>query len=97
MQTTQTLTALNFLQAHGISHRDVRSDNLLVNHNGVVKLGELHAQCQGTRTDTVLADFSNAVKVLQHQPLCDEPAGVIYWQVCIDRQFLGLDIDDQCQ
>ena len=92
---TQTLTALSFLQAHGISHRDVRSDNLLVNHNGVVKLGELHAQRQGTHTDVILADFSNAVKVLPHQPLCDEPAGVIYWQVCIDRLFFDLVIDDQ--
>ncbi|KAI0759668.1 kinase-like protein [Irpex lacteus] len=59
-----TLTALSFLQRQGIAHRDVRSDNLLVNHSGDVKL----------------ADFSNAVKVLPNQPLCDEPAGVIYWQ-----------------
>ncbi|KAI0092309.1 kinase-like protein [Irpex rosettiformis] len=64
-----TLMALSFLRAQGIAHRDVRSDNLLINHSGNVKL----------------ADFSNAVKVLPNQPLCDEPAGVIYWQVCTDR------------
>ena len=31
--------ALNYLQARGIAHRDVRSDNLLVNQSGIVKLG----------------------------------------------------------
>ncbi|KAI0339084.1 kinase-like protein [Trametopsis cervina] len=58
------LMALAFLQEQGIAHRDVRSDNLLVNHDGIVKL----------------ADFSSAVQVSPQQPLCSEPAGVLYWQ-----------------
>lgn len=35
----QVLMALSFLQSRGIAHRDVRSDNLLVNSSGTVKLG----------------------------------------------------------
>lgn len=38
----QVLAALVYLQKVGIVHRDVRSDNLLVNSNGVVKLGGLY-------------------------------------------------------
>lgn len=59
-----TLAALSYLHKVGIAHRDVRSDNLLVNQRGVVKL----------------ADFSNAVKVPRDAPMKFEPAGVVYWQ-----------------
>ncbi|KAH9943770.1 hypothetical protein B0H21DRAFT_810173, partial [Amylocystis lapponica] len=58
------LQALVYLQTLGIAHRDLRSDNLLLSAEGVVKL----------------ADFSSAVKVSRDQPDCREPAGVIYWQ-----------------
>ena len=34
----QTLEALQFLRSHNIAHRDVRSDNLLLNNEGVLKL-----------------------------------------------------------
>ncbi|EJF57489.1 kinase-like protein [Dichomitus squalens LYAD-421 SS1] len=56
--------ALCYLQSNCIAHRDVRSDNLLVDKDGVVKL----------------ADFSNAVQVTQSDPICCDPAGVPYWQ-----------------
>lgn len=56
--------ALCYLQSRCIAHRDVRSDNLLVDGNGVIKL----------------ADFSNAVQVTRQNPTCADAAGVIYWQ-----------------
>ncbi|KAI0755748.1 kinase-like protein, partial [Fomes fomentarius] len=56
--------ALYYLQSRGIAHRDVRSDNLLVNRDGIVKL----------------ADFSNAVQVTKHKATCNDAVGVIYWQ-----------------
>lgn len=60
----QVLQALSYLQSKGIAHRDVRSDNLLINQEGVVKL----------------ADFSSAVQVTKQKPTCTDPAGVVYWQ-----------------
>ncbi|OCH90867.1 kinase-like protein [Obba rivulosa] len=56
--------ALRYLQAEGIAHRDLRSDNLLINRGGIVKL----------------ADFSSAVRVSRAQPTRTDPAGVIFWQ-----------------
>ncbi|KAJ7145872.1 kinase-like domain-containing protein [Mycena epipterygia] len=58
------LQALDFLQKHNIAHRDLRSDNLLLNSEGVLKL----------------TDFSNAVLVTPEAPLSTDPAGVLYWQ-----------------
>ncbi|KAI0830228.1 kinase-like protein [Trametes gibbosa] len=58
------LQALAYLQSRGIAHRDVRSDNLLVNTDGLVKL----------------ADFSSAVQVSQRSPTRADQAGVPYWQ-----------------
>lgn len=39
------LLALSFLQKQHIAHRDLRSDNLLLNKDGVLKLGELKWCC----------------------------------------------------
>ncbi|KZT03289.1 kinase-like protein [Laetiporus sulphureus 93-53] len=61
---SDVLHALSYLQRLGIAHRDLRSDNLLVNSAGVVKL----------------ADFSNAVRVSPEEPLCTDAVGVIYFQ-----------------
>lgn len=36
----QVLLALEYLQDQRIAHRDVRSDNLLLNAAGVLKIGE---------------------------------------------------------
>ncbi|KAI0354313.1 kinase-like protein [Trametes cingulata] len=58
------LQALDYLQSKGIAHRDIRSDNLLVNLEGVVKL----------------ADFSSAVQVSRQNPTRTDLAGVAYWQ-----------------
>jgi len=61
---SDVLLALEYLQKRHISHRDVRSDNLLLNKDGVLKI----------------ADFSNAVQVAPETPECTGAAGVIYWQ-----------------
>jgi len=61
---SDVLLALDFLQQHKIAHRDVRSDNLLLNGEGFLKL----------------ADFSNAVRVLPNIPLSSDTVGVVYWQ-----------------
>ncbi|KAJ7620555.1 kinase-like domain-containing protein [Mycena polygramma] len=58
------LLALDFLQTHHIAHRDLRSDNMLLNSEGVLKL----------------ADFSSAVLVTPEAPLCNDLTGFIYWQ-----------------
>ncbi|KAF7326664.1 Non-specific serine/threonine protein kinase [Mycena venus] len=58
------LQALDFLQKHHIAHRDLRSDNLLLNAEGFLKL----------------ADFSNAVGVTPESPLATDVVGVVYWQ-----------------
>jgi serine/threonine protein kinase len=61
---SDVLLALEYLQKHHIAHRDVRSDNLLLNASGIVKV----------------ADFSNAVRVTRNSPMCFGAVGVIYWQ-----------------
>ncbi|TFK71530.1 hypothetical protein BDN72DRAFT_431782 [Pluteus cervinus] len=58
------LLALEYLRSHNIAHRDVRSDNVLLNSEGMLKL----------------ADFSSAVQVQPHNPIRSDQAGVIYWQ-----------------
>lgn len=58
------LQALDFLQKHHIAHRDLRSDNLLLNSEGILKL----------------ADFSNAIGVTPESPLATDVVGVVYWQ-----------------
>ncbi|KIK92281.1 hypothetical protein PAXRUDRAFT_147672 [Paxillus rubicundulus Ve08.2h10] len=61
---SDVLHGLEYLQKQFIAHRDVRSDNLLLNASGVVKL----------------ADFSNAVQVTRNMPTATGVVGVIYWQ-----------------
>jgi serine/threonine protein kinase len=58
------LLALDYLQDKGIAHRDVRSDNLLLSPDGVLKL----------------ADFSNAVQLGPNERMRNDLVGVIYWQ-----------------
>ncbi|KAF7297328.1 Non-specific serine/threonine protein kinase [Mycena indigotica] len=58
------LLAIDYLQKHQIAHRDLRSDNLLLNSEGVLKL----------------TDFSNALLVTPQQPMSNEQVGVMYWQ-----------------
>ncbi|KAF9451336.1 hypothetical protein P691DRAFT_724329 [Macrolepiota fuliginosa MF-IS2] len=58
------LHALAFLQENRIAHRDVRSDNLLLNSHGLLKL----------------TDFSNAVRLPPESSLRSDSAGVIFWQ-----------------
>ncbi|KAK0237017.1 STE/STE20/PAKA protein kinase [Armillaria nabsnona] len=61
---SDVLEALVYLQSHGIAHRDVRSDNLLLNSHGILKL----------------TDFSNAIQTTSRSSTCSEPVGVLYWQ-----------------
>lgn len=58
------LSALDYLQTLRIAHRDVRSDNMLLNSSGVLKL----------------SDFSNAVRATSPNFTCSDPVGVVYWQ-----------------
>jgi hypothetical protein len=40
--------ALEYLQTHGIAHRDLRSDNLLINGAGILKIGKpAHTHAKG--------------------------------------------------
>ncbi|KZV95620.1 kinase-like protein [Exidia glandulosa HHB12029] len=60
-----TLEALKYIEILGVAHRDVRSDNLLLNGQGVVKL----------------ADFSHAVKRIEGEAfVCRDIVGVAYWR-----------------
>lgn len=81
------LRALEYLQKQHIAHRDVRSDNLLLNKDGVLKIGVLpRIRCRTLLLLTSFsnkADFSNAVQVTPETSECSGAAGVIYWQVCI--------------
>ncbi|KJA17839.1 hypothetical protein HYPSUDRAFT_145905 [Hypholoma sublateritium FD-334 SS-4] len=61
------LLALEYLRSHNIAHRDVRSDNLLLNKHGVLKL----------------ADFSNAVQVTREEPMRSDVVGVAFWQASL--------------
>ncbi|KAJ2915100.1 hypothetical protein MD484_g5300, partial [Candolleomyces efflorescens] len=58
------LRGLEYLEQHNIAHRDIRSDNLLVNKAGVLKI----------------TDFANAVQVSPQNPMRDDAVGVPYWQ-----------------
>ncbi|KAI0052439.1 kinase-like protein [Auriscalpium vulgare] len=58
------LLALSYIRKQHIAHRDLRSDNLLLNRDGVLKL----------------ADFSSAIRAPPGTPKSSEMAGVIYWQ-----------------
>ncbi|KIJ60902.1 hypothetical protein HYDPIDRAFT_116587 [Hydnomerulius pinastri MD-312] len=62
--SSDVLLGLEYLQKQHIAHRDVRSDNLLLNAGGVVKL----------------ADFSNAIRVTRNAPTVTGAVGVVYWQ-----------------
>jgi len=68
---SDVLSGLEYLQKHFIAHRDVRSDNLLLNKHGVLKL----------------ADFSNAVQVTKDSPMRSDFAGVVFWQAPEVRVF----------
>ncbi|KAA1474190.1 kinase-like protein [Dentipellis sp. KUC8613] len=58
------LLGLSYLNRQRIAHRDLRSDNLLLNKDGVLKI----------------ADFSSAMHVPVGAPKSSENIGVIYWQ-----------------
>jgi len=40
----QVLLALDYLLTQNIAHRDVRSDNLLINQQGILKLGKFDSK-----------------------------------------------------
>lgn len=58
------LQALDYLQEHSIAHRDLRSENVLLNRDGVLKL----------------TGFSDAIRVTPETPLATDVVGVVYWQ-----------------
>ncbi|KAH7882793.1 kinase-like domain-containing protein [Phlebopus sp. FC_14] len=61
---SDVLLGLEYLQKQHVAHRDVRSDNLLLNAGGIVKI----------------ADFSNAIRVTRNAPMVTGAVGVMYWQ-----------------
>ncbi|KZS89384.1 kinase-like protein [Sistotremastrum niveocremeum HHB9708] len=61
---TDVLQGLQYLQSLKIAHRDVRSDNMLIGSDGVLKL----------------ADFTHAVHVPKKGTVCQDRVGVGYWQ-----------------
>ncbi|KZT23011.1 kinase-like protein [Neolentinus lepideus HHB14362 ss-1] len=61
---SDVLHGLQYLQSHNVAHRDIRSDNMLLDGEGVLKI----------------ADFSTAVRVSPDAPACSDVVGVIYWQ-----------------
>lgn len=88
----QVLLALDYLLTQNIAHRDVRSDNLLINQQGILKLGKFWFKINLLRMGHIyknepdlilIVDFSNAVKVSSESPLRDDIAGVAFWQVSI--------------
>ncbi|KAF6750907.1 hypothetical protein DFP72DRAFT_1138883 [Ephemerocybe angulata] len=70
------LRGLEYLQEHNMAHRDIRSDNLLVNKQGVLKI----------------TDFANAVQVPADNPMREDVAGVLYWQAPEVRKSLQYNV-----
>ena len=68
------LLGLSYLRKTRIAHRDLRSDNLLVGLEGVVKI----------------ADFGCAVKVPSGAYRSSERVGVVYWQAPEMRTYVSL-------
>jgi len=78
--TKDALSAVAFLCQCGIAHRDVRSDNMLLSANGILKLG----------------DFASAVAVQDGDSMSSEVVGILYWQAPEIRKgpydFLKVDV-----
>ena len=55
-----------FLNENGIAHRDVRSDNLLINADGYLKLGEYWKE---PRSFWLLTNIHRCSRLLQRYPL----------------------------
>lgn len=60
---SDVLSALEYLEAHAIAHRDVMSDNLLVNSRGNIKL----------------ADFGKSIILSKRRPTRYSIVGTLYW------------------
>ncbi|KAJ7241260.1 kinase-like protein, partial [Mycena rebaudengoi] len=72
-------------------HRDLRSDNRLLNSEGVLKLStSLSPQFLNNNINDPTADFSNAVQVKPESPRCANPVGVLYWQAPEDTLKVGV-------
>jgi p21-activated kinase 1 len=87
----QIAKGLEYLQQHNIAHRDIRSDNLLLNTKGVLKISACYPLVSCIcLADLLLADFANARQVTDENPFLEDPAGVLYWQAPEVRRFVML-------
>ncbi|CAJ0751137.1 8180_t:CDS:10 [Entrophospora sp. SA101] len=59
----ETLKGISYLHKSRVIHRDIRSDNILLNNNGDIKI----------------ADFAQSIQLTDKQPYCDSVVGTPYW------------------
>jgi len=87
-----TLNALNFIHRHHCIHRDIKSDNILINKNGEIKL----------------ADFGFSVQLTKAKSLRSSVLGTPYWMAPemikgtpydtkIDIWSLGIMVMEMCE
>lgn len=73
----QTLRGLSDIHRSFRIHRDIKSDNILLNRRGEVKIGMI--QKLSAKSDGFLADFGYAAQLTQEQQKRRTVVGTPYW------------------
>ena len=85
---------IEYLHRYGITHRDIKSENVLFSSHGAVKIGALIVQVEDCNTDSVIADFGSCARNSEGLkiPLI---VGTAYWMPpeCVAGQEYGPKID----